>query len=928
MSRTTPLLLIFAALPSCGAEPASPVGPPAATAVAAPSSSAPPPAPRPLRRRRAAQPETPPCVRAAELRGRVAGLLGQGKLDRARRAISRANNLCPSTARETWAAEVATLAELGAAEEARAVATAIGAASDAPPEAKAAAKRALAEVARLPPTKAGAREAARRAYAGGAAALVGTDAQAAARAADKAIAADPHDPHALALAGLAAKERRDEARAQRFFDRAREAAGRRGVREAACSSEEPCPAIVRSIEPRPDAPELEVKSARAAGQVAVNLSGSEVLLLSRDGQASAAIRAQHRTPAQMAFLHDGQQLLMATQQEDCAAEVYDTRTGLLLRQLPRLRGLDSLMYVSLSPDGKTLAGSAYGHEGERPSPWHLVLLDVGTGALRQSTPLREPPIWVGYTGDGKRIALLRGDSGSRAIDLHDAVTGRRERTVALSPGVDAEQFLAASPDGATITGILDGGWSLVDVRKGKIEGQAESQGGYGSPRGVEFSPDGKLVMLVMNNGVSLAKASTGDAVAHLAPPPPERSVSAAAFLDATHVLVLAGASFYDWEVGAPAARRRYGLPTAPHSVVAFSPDDALIATGLGEGDVALLDTTASSPVRRLSGHTAAITALGFTQDGRTLVSASRDATIRVWSVASGQELRVLGGPVGPVLSLTISADGKRIASGSADKTVRLFELASGRETQKVVLPAAALSVAFSGDGARLLVGAEDGQIRVLDPQSSTVLQTLPGNAPVRAVSWAPEGEIVSSADMSRGRSGHELFRREVASGAERPVPCRSSIAEVGVSDDGHALAVSGCDLAGTISVLDTSTWKPLAAWRPLFTSHSSFTWPGGLAFSHDGELLAQASYQGISLFRAGDDEELFTMRLTPSLSGGMVTTPDGYFDLFGRDADALRRLSRCASERWSMPLDVCEERFHVPGLFAKVMDGDEAFRDP
>lgn len=826
-------------------------------------------------------------------------------------------------------AEVATLADLGAGEELRALAKSIDAASDAAPEAHAAARRAVAEVARFAvPTRSDARESSRKAYALAATALLRHDAEAAARLADKAIAADPHDPHALALAGLAAQDRREPGQAQRFFDRAREAAGQRGVRDTACSSDDPCDTIVRAMEPRADALELEVKVARASGQFAMSLSNSEVVLLSRDGRTPAAIRSVHRSPAQMAFLRGGQQLAMATQQEDSAAEIYDTRTGLLLRQLPRLRGLDSLMCVSLSPDGKTLAGSAFGRDGERPSPWHLVQLDVETGTVRKNTPLRNAPGWVGYTGDGKRIALLRGDSGSRAIDIHDAGTGRLERSIALRPGLEVEQLLAASPDGTAITGVLEGGWSLVDVREGKVAGHAVSQGGYGNPQGVEYSPDGKLVMLVMHSGVALANAATGAAVAHLPPPLPEKSVSTAAFLDATHIIIFAGASFYEWEIGAPAAHRRFGLPTAPQRLVAFSPDDAVIATALGEGDVALLNPAASAPLRRLSGHTAAVTALAFSGDSRTLVSASRDATLRVWDIASGVEARVLKGPADAVLSVALSPEGKFAASGAADKTVRLFDMASGKETWKAELSGGINSVAFSPDGGRLAAGAEDGQIRILDASSGAVIQAISGKKPIRAIYWAPNGAVVATVDTGRGRPGHEVLRWDLASGAQLPTPCGGSVAETGVSDDGRLLAVSDCDRASTISLLDTVTWMPLTNWRPVPTSHSSWTWSGALAFSHDGELLAQASYQGLSMFRTGDSEELFTLRTTPSLAGGMVTTPDGYFDVFGTDSDDLRRLSHCASERWSMPIDVCEERFRVPGLLAKLMEGDESFREP
>src|SRR5689334_7119805 len=63
--------------------------------------------------------EKAPCEVAAELRGRVPRLMGEGKLHRTGRVIEKANRLCPGTARETWGAEVEVLAALGRYGEAK-----------------------------------------------------------------------------------------------------------------------------------------------------------------------------------------------------------------------------------------------------------------------------------------------------------------------------------------------------------------------------------------------------------------------------------------------------------------------------------------------------------------------------------------------------------------------------------------------------------------------------------------------------------------------------------------------------------------------------------------------------------------------------------------------------------------------------------------
>ena len=70
----------------------------------------------------AAPPSPDPCEQAAGLRARVRLFLADGRLHRTVKLIEKADRLCPRTAPETWAALVATLAELGKYTEARKVA--------------------------------------------------------------------------------------------------------------------------------------------------------------------------------------------------------------------------------------------------------------------------------------------------------------------------------------------------------------------------------------------------------------------------------------------------------------------------------------------------------------------------------------------------------------------------------------------------------------------------------------------------------------------------------------------------------------------------------------------------------------------------------------------------------------------------------------
>jgi tetratricopeptide (TPR) repeat protein len=169
-----------------------------------------------------------PCEVAAGLRGKVAGFLDEGRLDRTVRLIQKANRLCQKSAPATWTAEVSTLAALGRYAEARALAATIDADASTGDDAKKAAAEARARCDQLDkvfPETDEAKKEMRRLF-GEAAALEveGRQDEASQRAIkEKFLAAwEAWRPNGQSLvgAGFAAKRLGEKAEAQRLFDRA------------------------------------------------------------------------------------------------------------------------------------------------------------------------------------------------------------------------------------------------------------------------------------------------------------------------------------------------------------------------------------------------------------------------------------------------------------------------------------------------------------------------------------------------------------------------------------------------------------------------------------------------------------------------------------------------------------------------------------
>ena len=113
-------------------------------------------------------------------------------------------------------------------------------------------------------------------------------------------------------------------------------------------------------------------------------------------------------------------------------------------------------------------------------------------------------------------------------------------------------------------------------------------------------------------------------------------------------------------------RRRVGrVKQVDVASVAVSPVGQLVAIGLGDGTVRLIDAATRKLVGPpLRGHGAgtSVTTVEFSPDGRTLASGSQDTTIRLWDVATRRHLVTLTGHGHYLVRVAFSPDGKQLAS--------------------------------------------------------------------------------------------------------------------------------------------------------------------------------------------------------------------------------------------------------------------------
>jgi RNA polymerase sigma factor (sigma-70 family) len=343
-----------------------------------------------------------------------------------------------------------------------------------------------------------------------------------------------------------------------------------------------------------------------------------------------------------AFTPDGKTLA-------CAGHVqitlWDVTTG---RQLLARPGHDNDVWsVAPSPDSKVVVSASW--SGHTTRSW-----DAATGkALSLSLPHPDIVRCCAYTGDGKHLV-----SASRnTVWLWDAATGRELRHfVAEIPGGGKEWWevlvVKLSADGKHVAAVSSGGdqprrnqLTVWDAQTGKVLACRPFRG---NPFAC-FTSSGEILAITTPQGLILDDTITGQELG-----------------------VISG------DVG---------------HVVAFSPDDRLVAVGINKTlddngwqtlGLRVAEVATGQEVFHHAGwHNFAV----FSSDGRVVVTTNvgnghGPHALHVWDAITGQELfqRVLPrsiiplGDWNPVNSLALMPNGRAAITGLRDGTILVWDL--------------------------------------------------------------------------------------------------------------------------------------------------------------------------------------------------------------------------------------------------------------